>query len=65
MPFNLGSNGAGNQGGKGNPKAAEGHFATDCLWEEVLSKDSLLDILQSFVTIEVESCGRKENSAFI
>lgn len=61
LPFNLGSNGAGNQGGKGNPKAAEGHFATDYLWEEVLSKDSLLDILQSFVTIEVESCGRTES----
>ncbi|MBQ6058291.1 MAG: hypothetical protein IJL34_11605 [Treponema sp.] len=44
---------------------AEGHFATDYLWEEVLPKDSLLDILQSFVTIEVESCGRKENTAFI
>ncbi len=61
LPFNLGSNGSGNQGGKGNPKAAEGHFATDYLWEDVLSKDSLLDILQSFVTIEVESCGRTES----
>ena len=55
LPFNLGSNGAGNQGGKGNPKAPEGHFATDYLWEEVLSKESLLDILQSFVTIEVDA----------
>lgn len=64
LPFNLGSNGAGNQGGKGNPKAAEGHFATDYLWEEVLSKDSLLDILQSFVTIEVEPKTKDETLIF-
>ena len=64
LPFNLGSNGAGNQGGKGNPKAPEGHFATDYLWEEVLSKDSLLDILQSFVTIEVDSKTKDETLIF-
>lgn len=64
LPFNLGSNGAGNQGGKGNPKAAEGHFATDYLWEEVLSKDNLLDILQSFVTIEVEPKTKDETLIF-
>lgn len=64
LPFNLGSNGAGNQGGKGNPKAAEGHFSTDYLWEEVLSKDSLLDILQSFVTIEVEPKTKDETLIF-
>ena len=64
LPFNLGSNGAGNQGGKGNPKAAEGHFATDYLWEDVLSKDSLLDILQSFVTIEVEPKTKDETLIF-
>lgn len=64
LPFNLGSNGAGNQGGKENPKAAEGHFATDYLWEEVLSKDSLLDILQSFVTIEVEPKTKDETLIF-
>lgn len=64
LPFNLGSNGAGNQGGKGNPKAAEGHFATDYLWEEVLSKDSLLDILQSFVTIEVDPKTKDETLIF-
>jgi len=64
LPFNLGSNGAGNQGGKGNPKAEEGHFATDYLWEEVLSKDSLLDILQSFVTIEVDTKTKDETLIF-
>lgn len=64
LPFNLGSNGAGNQGGKGNPKAPEGHFATDYLWEDVLSKDSLLDILQSFVTIEVDTKTKDETLIF-
>ena len=64
LPFNLGSNGAGNQGGKGNPKAAEGHFATDYLWEDVLSKDSLLDIIQSFITIEVDSTTKEESLIF-
>lgn len=64
LPFNLGSNGAGNQGGKGNPKAAEGHFATDYLWEDVLAKDSLLDILQSFVTIEVDPKTKDETLIF-
>lgn len=64
LPFNLGSNGAGNQGGKGNPKAPDGHFATDYLWEDVLSKESLLDILQSFITIEVDSKTKDENLIF-
>ena len=64
LPFNLGSNGAGNQGGKGNPKAPDGHFATDYLWEDVLSKESLLDIIQSFITIEVDSKTKDENLIF-
>ena len=64
LPFNLGSNGAGNQGGKGNPKAAEGHFATDYLWEDVLAKDSLLDIIQSFMTLEVDSKTKDETLIF-
>ncbi len=64
LPFNLGSNGAGNQGGKGNPKAAEGHFATDYLWEKVLTKESLLDIIQSFITLEVDSKTKDETLIF-
>ncbi|MCQ2602205.1 MAG: DEAD/DEAH box helicase family protein, partial [Treponema sp.] len=64
LPFNLGSNGAGNQGGKGNPKTADGHFATDYIWENVLNKDSLLDIIQSFITIEVDSKTKEETLIF-
>lgn len=49
MPFNKGSNGAGVTGGAGNPVNPEG-YATSYLWEEVLQKDSLLDILHRFIS---------------
>lgn len=49
MPFNQGSNGAGVTGGKGNPANPDG-YATHYLWEEVLQRDSLLDILHRFIS---------------
>lgn len=49
MPFNMGSNGAGVTGGAGNPRNENG-YDTYYLWEEVLQKDSLLDILHRFIT---------------
>lgn len=48
MPFNQGSNGAGNTGGKGNPANPNG-YATSYLWEEVLQRDSLLDLIHRFM----------------
>lgn len=48
LPFNKG-----HDGGKGNPPKEDG-FKTSYLWEEVLQKDSLLDILKRFVFLEVE-----------
>lgn len=48
LPFNQGSNGAGNVGGKGNPENKNG-YATSYLWEKVLTKDSFLNILQRFL----------------
>ena len=48
LPFNQGSNGAGNDGGAGNPPNPNG-YPTSYLWENVLQKDSLLDILQKFI----------------
>ncbi len=48
MPFNKGSNGAGVTGGAGNPKNENG-YDTAYLWEEVLERDSLLDILHRFI----------------
>ena len=48
LPFNQGSNGAGNDGGKGNPANPNG-YPTAYLWEDVLQKDSAMDIIQKFI----------------
>lgn len=48
FPFNQGSNGAGNVGGAGNPQTENG-YQTSYLWERVLAKDSLLEILQKYL----------------
>lgn len=53
LPFNQGSNGAGNVGGAGNPENPDG-YSTSYLWEEVLTKDSLLNIIQRFLHVSVE-----------
>lgn len=49
MPFNQGSNGAGIDGHAGNPIYHDG-YVTHYLWEEVLQRDSLMDILHRFVS---------------
>ena len=54
LPFNQGSNGAGNVGGKGNPLNPDGH-QTAYLWERVLTKDSLLEILHKYMHLQVET----------
>ncbi len=54
LPFNQGSNGAGNVGGKGNPENPDG-YVTSYLWEKVLTKDILMDILQKFMHLDVET----------
>lgn len=48
LPFNQGSNGAGNDGGAGNPPNPQG-YPTAYLWEQVFQKDSMMDILQKFL----------------
>ncbi len=53
LPFNQGSNGAGVDGGKGNPVNPDG-YPTAYLWEYVFSKDSMMDILQKFISLKVE-----------
>lgn len=53
LPFNQGSNGAGEVGGAGNPENPDG-YATSYLWEKVLTKDTLMDILQRYMHLEVE-----------
>ena len=52
LPFNQGSNGAGRDGGKGNPPNLNG-YPTAYLWEEVFQKDSMMDILQKFIHLQV------------
>lgn len=55
LPFNQGSNGAGNDGGAGNPQAEDDNYVTSYIWENVLQKDSLLDIVQKFISFEVKT----------
>lgn len=53
LPFNQGSAGAGNDGGAGNPANPDG-YATSHMWEVALQKDSLLDIVNKFLHLEVK-----------
>lgn len=53
LPFNQGSNGAGNSGGKGNPANPNG-YSTSYLWEKVLTRDSILDLIRKFVSFVKE-----------
>lgn len=52
LPFNQGSNGAGRDGGRGNPPGAD-DYPTAYLWREVLRRDSMMDIVQKFIHLEV------------
>lgn len=58
LPFNQGSNGAGGVGGKGNPPNPD-NFMTAYLWENVLRKDRLMEILQKYIHLDVKKDGRK------
>jgi type I restriction enzyme R subunit len=60
IPFNQGSNGAGNPGGKGNPANPDGYM-TSYLWERVFSKDSLLDLIHRFITVVEDKKEATEN----
>ncbi len=48
LPFNKGY-----KGGKGNP-SVEGKLSTHYVWEDVLSRDGLLEILDKFVYLKVD-----------
>lgn len=51
LPFNQGSNGAGSDGGKGNPANPDG-YPTAYLWENVFQKESMMDIIQKFIHLK-------------
>ena len=53
LPFNQGSNGAGVTGGAGNPTNPDG-YSTSYLWEKVLTRDSLMDIIRKFISLVKE-----------
>ncbi|WP_200411811.1 type I restriction endonuclease subunit R [Virgibacillus salexigens] len=53
LPFNQGSNGAGDVGGAGNPPNPDGYI-TSYLWGKVLQKDSLMNIIHRFMHLEVK-----------
>ena len=55
LPFNRG-----NRHGAGNPPV-EGNWKTHYLWDEVLQADSLLEILQRFMHLEVKEKQVKTN----
>lgn len=54
LPFNQGSNGPGVSSGAGNPTNPNG-YTTAYLWEEVLSKDTFLDIIHRFISKSKDS----------
>jgi type I restriction enzyme, R subunit len=50
LPFNRGA-----EGGAGNPPDPAGRtYRTGYLWEEVLQRDSLLDLLARFIHLQIE-----------
>ncbi len=53
LSFNQGSNGAGKVGGQGNPINEDG-YDTAYLWESVLCKDRLLEILHKYLHLQIE-----------
>ena len=64
LPFNQGSNGAGNVGDGGNPKCEDG-YATSYLWEKILERDMLLSLIHRYITkqvvesVSLQKSGRK------
>ena len=65
LPFNLGSNGPGRDGGAGNPAVPHKH-RTSYLWEHVWQRDTWLKILGSYVHVADvrDKAGKKTGSTF-
>lgn len=59
LPFNQGSNGAGEVGGGGNPAGEGEGYVTSYLWEKVLQKDTLLDIFQRYIHLDISETTEK------
>ncbi|MCH5151550.1 MAG: type I restriction endonuclease subunit R [Clostridiales bacterium] len=62
LPFNQGSDGAGNIGDAGNPAPKnEDDYITAYFWQNVLQKDALLALLQRYVSVQGEEKTKIEN----
>ena len=64
LPFNQGSNGAGNDGGAGNPQTNDGSYVTSYIWKEVFQKDKMLDIIQKFISYQKGDSKTKDKIIF-
>jgi type I restriction enzyme R subunit len=49
LPFNKG-----NKNGAGNPPGVSGSYRTGYLWDDVLSRDSLMDLIARFIHLETK-----------
>lgn len=58
LPFNKGDN-----NGAGNPVNENG-YRTSYLWEEILQKDSLMDIIKRFIHLDRDDKSKKETLIF-
>lgn len=62
LPFNQGSNGAGNIGDAGNPAPEnEDDYVTAYFWKNVLQKDALMALLQRYISVQIEDKTKIEN----
>ena len=52
LPFNMG-NGEGVTAGAGNP-AFEDRYSVSYMWEDILTKDTILDLISKFIFVEVK-----------
>ena len=52
LPFNMG-NGQGVNAGKGNP-VFEDRYSVSYMWEDILTKDTILDLIGKFIFLEVK-----------
>jgi len=59
LPFNVGSAGAGNAGGAGNPASVRDNYRVSYLWENIWQRDNWLDILHRYLHVQVT--GPKDN----
>lgn len=59
MPFNKGR-GEGINTGKGNPIPSANEYATDYMWNDIFTKETLMDVITKFMYIQVDE--KKDNA---